>query len=202
MSAEYWANFVEYVVGDLGTLYTERDARAARSLANDDNPGGLEMFDRWRREVARLAIEEGLEWPDLGAKHTNNANYVIFPNFIFLVLQGASLAYRCRPDGLDPNSCIFDIYGLELYADGKAPEYEPQFFDDFRDADLGEILGQDMSNVADVTAGMASSRFTGAMINPVQEVGVFDRHLRSDEYLFGVDHTLGRSEEGAAEGAD
>jgi len=39
----------------------------------------------------------------------------IFPNFLILPMAGNAMMYRARPDRLDPDRCIFEIYSTKTY---------------------------------------------------------------------------------------
>jgi hypothetical protein len=189
----------EYHVRELRALNTQRDLRAARDLSERTVPDGPGIFPAFRQRVWERALAEGLTWPQLDPAQLHHAEgaYTIFPNTILYVRQMALLGYRSFPNGLDPDSCIFDVFALELVAPGKAPEFIPETHTDWREADVGEILSQDFSNIEDVTAGLHSSAFSEARLSPIQEIGVFFRHVKLDEYLFGPAHEERGVERGA-----
>ena len=59
----------------------------------------------------------------------------VFPNTILLPNQGSVIGYRARPNGLDPDSAIFEMFCLEQIpvADyDKKWDIQPEFFEDFR----------------------------------------------------------------------
>ena len=97
----------------------------------------------------------------------------VFPNTVFLIDMGCCLAYRARPNGLDPDSCIFDVQGLELPPSAGLPTAPRQFFDDWREGEVGEILTQDFSNMSEVTTGLHSR----ALRRSSPEHGPGDDHL-------------------------
>ena len=66
---------------------------------------------------------------------------------------------------LDPDSCIWDIWSLRLFPDGRAPVVEPEFYEDWRDGNVGEVLTQDFENMAEVTMGLHSRAFDGHRLN-------------------------------------
>ena len=45
----------------------------------------------------------------------------LFPNIIFLQQPTNCLGYRARPNGDDPNTCIFEVFALELFPEGEEP---------------------------------------------------------------------------------
>ena len=95
--------------------------------------------------------------------------------------------YRARPNGDDPDSCVFDVWSLARYAAGKEPPLERQIFTDWRDHDdWGGILPQDFQNLGEVQQGMKSRGFAGSRTNPVQESPISNFHRVLHEYL-GLD---------------
>ena len=61
-------------------------------------------------------------------------------------------------------------------------------FPNFREAELGSFLAQDIKNIPDIQAGMHSEGFQGLFLNGVQESTVMNAHRVADRFLFGVDH--------------
>ena len=87
------------------------------------------------------------------------------------------LGYRARPVGNNPDQCIFDVYSLQRYPEGKEPVVEHQWTNDLTDKDFwGLVLSQDYENVEQVQKGMKSKGFKGAKPNPKQEVPVLNFH--------------------------
>jgi hypothetical protein len=94
------------------------------------------------------------------------------------------LWYRARPDGTNPESCLFDVWSLVRYAPGGEPPLKREFYDNWQDHEnWGLVLTQDFRNIEEVQRGMAVRSFRGGRTNPVQEVAVshFERTVR--EYL-------------------
>jgi phenylpropionate dioxygenase-like ring-hydroxylating dioxygenase large terminal subunit len=177
----------EYHVKELRALHTKKEASAAEELSRSLLPEGPVLFAELKKIVREKALAEGLDWPEFDPAVLGQAtgNYTIFPNMIFLVRQGSLLGYRSCPHPTDPDSCVFDAYALELFAPGKAPEFKPETYTEWREGDVGQILTQDFMNVEDVTVGLHSSAFKGTTLNPIQEKPIFHRQLVLDEYIFG-----------------
>lgn len=55
-----------------------------------------------------------------------------------------ALCYRSRPDGDDPDKCIFDIWSLVRYAPGREPTLERKVYHDMDGNSAGAILDQDI----------------------------------------------------------
>jgi nitrite reductase/ring-hydroxylating ferredoxin subunit len=175
----------KYSLKELRVLHTERDVWALSQLMASDVPEGPALYAAYKNKLRERALADGLEWPEIAPGAGIEGSYTVFPNMIFLVRQGTLLGYRAMPHGGDPDSCVFDVYALELFPPDDVPEFVPEFYTDWRDGDVGEIVSQDFSNVEDVTVGLHSSAFTGAVLNPIQEVPVFHRQVVLDEYIFG-----------------
>jgi phenylpropionate dioxygenase-like ring-hydroxylating dioxygenase large terminal subunit len=178
---------VEYSLRELGALYLKSDLSAAAELvttAGADGPEGNAIYQQLRKQHARAA---GLDYPDLSDAQLKGAMYDwhLFPNTVFLIDMGCCLTYRSRPHGEDPDSCIFDVQGLELPPTEGLPTASPQFFGDWRDGNMGEILSQDFSNMSEVTAGIHSRGYDGHRLNTAQEMTIWNYHRALDGYLFG-----------------
>jgi len=52
--------------------------------------------------------------------------FLHFPNMTGPVAGNSYLNLRIRPNGMDPDSCVFEIRSLFLYGEGKAPTPETQ----------------------------------------------------------------------------
>lgn len=177
---------VEYSLRELGSLYLETDLAAATELLTTpgaDGPGGNAIYQELRRKHARAA---GIDYPTVTPEQLKAAMYDwhLFPNTVFLIDMGSCLTYRARPNRMDPDSCIFDVQGLELPPSGGLTTAPPQFFEDWREASMGEILTQDFSNMSEVTAGLHSAAYDGHHLNTAQEMTIWNYHRAIDRFLF------------------
>ncbi len=50
---------------------------------------------------------------------------------------------------------------------------------------MGQVLGQDFSNMSEVTQGLHSPAFDGHRLNTAQEMTIWNYHRAMDDYLFG-----------------
>lgn len=127
----------------------------------------------------------GVAWPRIDPAHFAKAGTVwhIFPNTV--VIQGPSFAlcYRARPDGADPDSCIFEVYTIELFPEGQEPRPDNVFTPIENTAAWRKVLCQDFDNMEAVQQGIKSRGFAGPRPNPVQERGVTNFHRVLAEYM-------------------
>lgn len=166
---------------------TEANARLLTEV--DGNTDPLEVMTRAMEFQREAAISSGAGWPELTVDQIAKAgvDWHVFPNHAFLMTPDALLGYRARPNGDDPDSCIFDIWSLVRYAPGAEPAVKREFYPDGMANpvdDFGVILSQDIANMAEVQAGMKSRGFVGSRTNPLQESAVYNLHRVIREFLF------------------
>jgi phenylpropionate dioxygenase-like ring-hydroxylating dioxygenase large terminal subunit len=176
----------------LKALYTDYFGGAAERLARElptDTPPAEAMarFKQFHREEMEAA---GAEWPaNLTEEDIVKAGgtWHVFPNSIILSSYDGAMCYRARPNGDDPDSCLFDVWWLGRYAPGKEPPIVHEHFDGpaaFKGRN--PFLEQDFGNMGQTQKGMRSRGFTGALPNPVQEVTVSHFHRVLHAYLDGT----------------
>lgn len=184
-------DYTEHFNSELRAMVSPRSYEAAQRLKEEVPAGAspaevLTRWDEWTREAAQ---REGAGWPPVTIDDIRNshADWHMFPNSVFLHGNvDGMLWYRARPDGDDPESCLFDIWSLVRYAPGAEPPLQREFYDSWQDnPDWGLVLTQDFRNIEDVQRGMRVRSFRGGRTNPVQERAVsnFERTVR--EYLSG-----------------
>lgn len=144
-----------------------------------------EVAERFNQIAQAIDAERGVTWPTLNPdlQAETGHDWHIFPNSV--VLQGITyaLCYRARPNGADPNSCIFETYVIERYGEGEEPKTEWVNVPDPMDPRWPEVLQQDFRNMPYVQRGMKSRGFKGARPNPRQEVPVYNFHKTLAEYM-------------------
>ena len=183
------AGAVEYIATDMRALENERSLLAAAELRTADVPAGMSAGAHYIELLRKYALADGLDWPVIAPTQWAAAGtaWHVFPNTILLPNQGCVIGYRARPNGTDPDSCLFEMFSLEQIpvADyDKKSDFEPQYFDDYRHADLGEVLTQDLDNSENVTVGMHSPSFDGHRLNTLQEMTILNHHRAADQYLW------------------
>jgi len=177
----------------LHALISPATLRAADRLVSE-KPGDesvVEIQARYRKlhreEVERI----GARWPEnLTDADIARAgiNWHIFPNQIVLPTLDGAQWYRARPNGDDPESCIYDVWWLERYGPGGEPPINHEFYPDIASfTGKNPFLEQDFDNLIACQAGMHSRGFQGMRDNPVQEAAVRAFHRGVEEYLYGDD---------------
>jgi hypothetical protein len=172
-------------------LYHEEGLRAAERV-RDEGPEGMTLqqasalLSKFRREEI---IAKGAKYPDDVTPHDSSIiEWLLFPNSSVLTTVEGAFWYRARPNGDDPNSCIFQIIVLGRYAPGKEPDFEYEFYPTLESfKGRNPILEQDFSNLVAVQKGLKSRAFKAARPNPVQESQVGNFHRVLHKYVYGHD---------------
>ena len=157
----------------------------------EDTPP-MEVLMKVAQFQRQAAIAYGAGWP--GSRRSSSArpgtDWHVFPNMVFLIWPDGMLSYRARPDGYNPDSCIYDIWSMARFAPGSEPPLKREFYygkDDWKTnvvENFGLILSQDFQNMGEVQHGMKSRGFRGARTNPLQESAISNFHRVLREILF------------------
>jgi Rieske 2Fe-2S family protein len=117
----------------------------------------------------------------------SSIDYCIYPNMVGPITAGNWILFRFRPNGNDPDTCLYDVMFLHRFGEGEeVPPIEHEFYARWEDHDgWGPTIGQDLSNMGHVQAGLHQTSFKGLRLNR-QEAGVrnferfVDRHVLTD----------------------
>ncbi|HEY0448779.1 aromatic ring-hydroxylating dioxygenase subunit alpha [Actinophytocola sp.] len=111
-------------------------------------------------------------------------DYCIYPNLVGPISAGNWILFRFRPNGNDPDTCLYDVMFLHRFGDGEqVPEVEHEFYARWEDHDgWGPTIGQDLSNMGHVQAGLHQTSFTALRLNR-QEAGVRNFEKFVDSYV-------------------
>ncbi len=179
---EHIQNLGEQYRRDLQVMLSERNWEVIQTLkdhVSTETPP-MEVLAKWGELQLKAAAEEGIEWPpQLTPEYIERSGLAwhVFPNTIFLHgLVDSVLWYRLRPNGDDPESCIFDVWALELFGPGKVPELKRESYNHWEDANFPLIYRQDFVNIPEVQKGFHSRGFKGERTNPVQERAISNFH--------------------------
>ena len=185
--------FFQEMENTLKAIFTARDNEAVRRVMTEVAEGTppMEVFMQSLEFQKQAAIASGAGWPDLTLEQfgKSGVDWHVFPNLIFLHWPDGVLAYRARPNGYDPDSCIYDIWSLARFAPGSEPPLQREFYygpDDWKTnvvENFGLILSQDFQNMGEVQQGMKSRGFKGSRTNPLQESTISNFHRVLREFM-------------------
>lgn len=181
------ADYMQHLLDTVNANTTETIVQAAKRLV-DVLPEGASA-DEAAAKMMELAFvadaERGVHWPNVDPNHFRESgiDWHVFPNSV--ILHGISfiLGYRARPNGYDPDSCIFEVYVLERFPDGQEPKPENVYQPDINEESWRKVLCQDFNNMPEVQKGMKSKGFPGARPSPVQEQAVINFHRTLAGYM-------------------
>ncbi|MFC3172737.1 SRPBCC family protein [Novosphingobium bradum] len=171
----------------LGTLTTQTLVDASRKLVDvlPDTANGAEATQKMMDMAREMDARRGVEWPAVDPAHyaASGTDWHIFPNTVFLHGLTYVLGYRARPNGDDPDSCIFEAYALERYPEGEEPRTENVYQPDMTQQGWALVLAQDFQNMPEVQKGMKQNALRGLVPNPLQEKPVINFHRNLAEYM-------------------
>jgi phenylpropionate dioxygenase-like ring-hydroxylating dioxygenase large terminal subunit len=141
--------------------------------------------------MLEAAHAQGVQWPRLTPEQTMAAgvDWTVFPNMGLVFAFDGCLVFRARPNGSDPDSCIFDAWSILRLAPQEVPRLQREFYPDWkaREHEIPGLLVQDLRNMEFVQRGLHSLGLKGLRTNPVQEVQVSHLHRVLHRYLYGDD---------------
>jgi nitrite reductase/ring-hydroxylating ferredoxin subunit len=178
---------LEGLVGGLGRLFLKDEMALVEELRGAGPPEGTTLLEAYQLRRKQLLDERGLDVSGFATEQMTSADDVFwFPNMVGPIYPGSAILFRVRPNGLDPDSAIKDIWTLEWPPPGRdAKPWERRFYPDWEAKDWGLISNQDYSNMGEVQAGMKSQGCRGLRLNPRQEGNVLHMHRVIDRYLTG-----------------
>ena len=145
-------------------------------------PDGERARDVYARHLqATLGEQYDNDFSNLSVAETiDSIEYFLFPNQFFFPGLAIPLVYRFRPDGPDPDRCIYEVLYLRPKPQsGKVPPPAEPFDLDIEDSyttvpglpvSLGQVLDQDTINLAAQTRGFKASKKRGQSLGNYQEV--------------------------------
>jgi hypothetical protein len=167
------------------TATEEMLAAGKRLMELPEDADPLTVYTAFAQFHREESAKNNRPWPNITpeALMAAGTDWHIFPNLVFLHQPTNVLFYRARPNGDDPDSCIFEINVMERFAEGTEPGADVEIGLDWKSVDWGLILEQDFQNMGEIQKGMKSQGFRGARPNPVQERIISNFHRVLHHYL-------------------
>lgn len=169
----------------LDAMTLRRDLKAIEGLRGDPSDGSIGR--RLVGAVYAAAAADGvtLPAPDPEALGRWGGVFFLFPNFFVLPQYGNALMYRSRPNGRDPESCLFELWSVTIPPDG-GDSARPTMGGPFSPTDDGAwptIPLQDFSNIERQQRGLHSPGFRSLRLSQRYEDGIMNMHRELDRYL-------------------
>ncbi|MBV9043475.1 MAG: aromatic ring-hydroxylating dioxygenase subunit alpha [Acidimicrobiia bacterium] len=172
------------LVAGLGGAFLKDEKAVVDELRAADLPPGA-MLSAFQERRMRLLAERGFDTSAFTPDRMTSAEDVYwFPNMVGPIYPGSALLFRMRPNGLDPDSCLKDVWVLEWRPPGdERPMPERRFYPDWTAKEWDPVSTQDYENLVKVQAGMHSRGFEGLRLNERQEGNIAHMHRVLDRYL-------------------
>lgn len=151
-----------------------------------------ELAERTRASLQRRSGRDFSAVSD--AEVLDGIEYFVFPNFMPWAGWLTPFAYRFRPDGNDPDSCVIDVMKLDpVPADGERPPAartrvlgDGETWNDVPELGVfGKVFNQDGATFARVQRGLRASVRAQTTLSSYQESRIRHFHATIDAYLRG-----------------
>jgi phenylpropionate dioxygenase-like ring-hydroxylating dioxygenase large terminal subunit len=163
------------------------DVEIARSLKKKPIPEGSSIGAEWTRALFARAAEQQRPMPTMSAETMGmwGGEIFIFPNLLILPFAGNAMMYRVRPDGNDPDRCIFEILSTKSYpAAQQVPAAVVQHVTDVDDpTQVLKIPRQDLGNIPRMQKGLHQGACKQIWLAVEQEKLIMNMHTELDRYL-------------------
>jgi phenylpropionate dioxygenase-like ring-hydroxylating dioxygenase large terminal subunit len=173
------------LVGGLGGLFYRDERKIVDELKDAELPPGRTLLGEYQTRRRDLLASRGLDVSRFTADQMTSADdFFWFPNVVGPIYPGTAIMFRVRPNGLDPDSAIMDLWTLQWPGESwRACEHK--IYPVWEDKDWGLITNQDFANMAHIQTGMKSRGCSGLRLNPRQESNILHMHKVIDRYLTG-----------------
>jgi hypothetical protein len=165
------------------------DVEVVRSLKGKPIPTGSSLGAEYVKALYARAAGQQRPMPAATPENLGmwGGEVFIFPNFLILPMAGNAMMYRSRPDRLDPDRCIFEIYSTKTYpAAVKPPRAEVRQVTDLSDPEqLLLIPRQDLGNIPRMQKGLHSRGCKQIWLAAEHEKMILNMHQELDRYLRG-----------------
>jgi phenylpropionate dioxygenase-like ring-hydroxylating dioxygenase large terminal subunit len=181
--AELFIETIDMLVDQLDGFVGTTESVIVNGLRKKPIPPGSSAKAEFARAWIAHAEHAAYPLPKTPLAQRRYANSFVFPNIFMLVNMTGTMIYRARPNGEDPNSCIWDVLVTRFFTPGHEP-CVPREFVPAADTDRWRlVLSQDYSNLARLTVGLRSRASRGFKLNQRQEMGLMNMEREIDRYI-------------------
>lgn len=171
----------------LEAMTLERDVRAIEGLRGSPTKGSIGQ--RVVQAIYEAAAAEGVELPppEPDALSRWGGVFFVFPNYFVLPQYGNALIYRSRPNGMEAESCLFELWSVSI-PPGQKETVRPTRLGPFGPSDTSAwptIPLQDFSNIERQQRGIHTLGFDSMRLSERYEGGIINMHRELDRYLSG-----------------
>ncbi len=181
------ADRLELLVTGMDAMVLKEDVALVRSLKGKPIPEGSSLGGEYIKALYSTAAAEKRPMPDLDPDILAmwGGEIFIFPNLMILPQAGNVMMYRVRPNGFDPDTCVFEIFSTKTYpADQPVPKAQVQAMDDPGDPEqFLQIPRQDFENLPRMQKGLHTMGLKQIWFASYYEKIIMNMHREMDRYL-------------------
>ena len=181
------ADRLNLLVEGMDAMILKEDVELVRSLKGKPIPEGSTLGAEYMKALYATAAaqQRPMPKPEREVLDQWGGEIFVFPNLMILPQAGNAMMYRVRPDGDDPDSCIFEIYSTKTYpADAEVPRAVVQKMTDVSDPEqFLQIPRQDFSNIPRIQKGLRTSGCKQVWLASYFEQIILNMHQEMDRYL-------------------
>ncbi|MDR3417285.1 MAG: aromatic ring-hydroxylating dioxygenase subunit alpha [Nevskia sp.] len=175
------------LVEGMDAMVLKEDVDLVRSLKGRPIPEGSNLGAEYVKALYGTAMAERRPMPKPVPEILGmwGGEIYIFPNLMILPQAGNAMIYRVRPDGFDPDRCIFEIFSTRTYpAAAKPPRAVVQTVTDIRDPEQVLLIPrQDLNNIPRMQKGLHSRGCKQIWLAAQEEKLILNMHQELDRYL-------------------
>ncbi len=184
---EAMAARLNLLVEGMDAMVLKEDVELVRALKGKPIPEGSSLGAEYVKALYATAAAQQRPMPKLEKYVLDQwgGEVFVFPNLLILPQAGNCMMYRVRPNGFDPDSCIFEIYSTKTYPAAQAvPRAVVQQMTDVKDPEqFLRIPRQDFSNVPRIQKGLHSRGCKQIWLADYYEKLILNLHQEMDRYL-------------------
>jgi phenylpropionate dioxygenase-like ring-hydroxylating dioxygenase large terminal subunit len=170
----------------MDAMILQEDVDVLKTLRGKPIPEGSTVGTEYIKALYERAAEQQRPMPKMTPEVLGNwgGEFFLFPNFLILPNAGNCEFYRSRPDGNNPDSCIFEVWSSKTYpAAVKSPRAVLEHVS-METSDQGFLLvpQQDLSNIPRIQKGLHQG-MRQTWLAREQEKMILNMHQELDRYL-------------------
>lgn len=184
---EAMIGFLEHLHTEMDAMYLADDVETAKSLRGKPVPPDSSHGEEFVKALYAKAAEQNRPMPAPTPDVITQwgGEIFVFPNLLILPGPGRVMMYRIRPNGLNPDSCFFEIFSTTGYPAEQTPP-RAQVIHVTDPSDPNQLLlipRQDFSNIPRIQIGLHSFGCKNVWLANHHEKIILNMHRELDRYL-------------------
>jgi phenylpropionate dioxygenase-like ring-hydroxylating dioxygenase large terminal subunit len=179
--------FMEQLHDGMDAMVLKEDVELAKSLLGKPIPEGSSGFEELIKVMYTRAAEQKRPMPVPTPETCAmwGGEIFVFPNLLILPNLGNTMLYRSRPNGDDPDSCVFEIFSTRTYpADTPIPRAEVELMTALDNPEQFRLIPrQDLANIPRIQKGLHSDACKQVWFSNYHEQTIANMHRELDRYL-------------------